>query len=84
MNGKPHRQTAPGISVINIQKNEAFKSAVLREFPNHFDGRIGLMRGEDSIDLHKDAVPYQDPIWHVTQSMGGPLENRTGPSCKWK
>ena len=32
MNGKPHRQTTPGTSVINTQKNEASKASVLRVF----------------------------------------------------
>ena len=76
MTGKPHRQTAPGTSVINIQTNKAFIASVLRECPKLFHGRIGLMKGEALIALCKDAVPYQVPINCVTQ---GPLERRTGP-----
>ena len=72
MNGKPHTQTAPETSVINIQMNETFKASVLREFPKLFDGRISLMKGEVLIALHKDTVPYQAPIWHVAQSMEAP------------
>ena len=72
MNGKPHRQTAPGTSVINIQMNKALKAFVLRDFPKCFDNRISLMKGEVLIALHENAAPYQAPIRHVIQSMEVP------------
>ena len=74
MNGKSHRLTAPGTSVINIQMIKAFKASVLREFPELFDGRITLMKEEVLIALHEDAVSSQAPICCVAQSVETPLK----------
>ena len=54
--------------------NEAFNAYVLREFPKLFNDRISLIKGEVSIALHEDAVPYQALVWHVTQIMVTPLK----------